>query len=40
MHARMLMAEPAAASTAAAPLALAAGKEEVRITVSGSIVLR
>jgi predicted secreted protein len=40
MQPRMLMAEPAAASTAAAPLALAAGKEEVRITVSGSIVLR
>lgn len=40
MQPRMLMAETAAASTAAAPLALAAGKEEVRITVSGSIVLR
>jgi predicted secreted protein len=38
MQPRMLMAEPAAA--AVAPLALAAGKEEVRITVSGSIVLR
>ena len=38
MQPRMLMAEPAA--VAAEPLALAAGKEEVRITVSGSIVLR
>jgi predicted secreted protein len=37
MQPRMLMAEAAAAP---ASLALAAGKEDVRITVSGSIVLR
>ena len=37
MQPRMLMAEAAAAP---AGLALAAGKEDVRITVSGSIVLR
>ena len=37
---RMMMAADVAAASAPAPIPLVAGKDEVRITVSGSIQLR